>query len=159
MSQAQKQARRLGGKKAKANGDQFEQIIQLPARRESVSVIKIPSGCRWVRGPGRTLAVPTKTPFDFVFIRDGVPVFFDAKSTTGKTFSASKVTPHQLFHMLRCHEAGARAGYIVYFQTLDRIVFFAVEKLNALTKGQSLKPEDGISLGSALTLTLLPLFF
>ena len=147
--------RKKRGLKSKRNGQKFEAIIEIPARRESVGVVKIPSSCRWVGAR----VVPMKSPFDFVMCRDGVSVFFDAKSTSSKTFASSKIELHQLAHLERLANAGSRAGYVVYFATLDRVVFYSTRQLAGLFKGKSLKPDDGLQLGSALTLTLLPLFF
>jgi penicillin-binding protein-related factor A (putative recombinase) len=108
---------------------------------------------------GGVRAIPTKTPFDFVMCRDGIAVFFDAKSTSAKTFAASAIQLHQLYHLARVENAGFRSGYVVYFQETDEVVFFSASQLAKLKRGDSLKPDDGLQLGSALTLTLLPLFF
>jgi hypothetical protein len=151
--------RKKKGLKAKRSGQRFEEIVKIPASRDGIEVIQIPSGARWVPMRGGVRAIPTKTPFDFVMCRDGIAVFFDAKSTSAKNFTASSIQLHQLYHLARVENAGFRSGYVVYFQGTDEVVFFSASQLASLKRGDSLKSSDGLMLGSALTLSLLPLFF
>lgn len=147
--------RAKGRKSTKGIGNAFENILEIPAKRSGISVVKIPSGVKWVM----RRAIPVKTPFDFMFCRDGVAVFLDAKSTSSSNFSKSMITDHQLSSLLELERQGFRAGYVVFFRGIDRVVFFSATQLNSLFPRESLKPGQGMDLGSALTLELLPLFF
>lgn len=106
-------------------------------------MIKIPSGCRWVSG---VKAVPVKTPFDFVLIKGGKSIFCDAKTTLDKTWSYSSNDPKQVHWLSECAKGGCRAGYIVNFRSISKIIFFSVEKLSGLRPRESLSPEQGINL-------------
>lgn len=143
MNQFQKDRNRLRGLRAKRVGETWENLLQSNAYRCGCKVIKIPSGCRWVSA---VRAVAVKTPFDFVFIRGGKSVFLDAKTTLSGCFTFSAVDQDQIHWLTECAKGGAKAGYIVDFRTLKKVVFFSVEKLSGLRSRQSLKPEDGIQL-------------
>lgn len=134
----------IQGKRAKINGDFFENQLHREALNRGYSVIKIPSGCKSL-GLGKLIRVAT--PFDFVFTKSSRVIFIDAKTTKTNTFTNSKVTPHQLSALYEQEKQGICAGYIVHFQNTNKIVFFSATRLKSLSLGQGLKQDDGVLLG------------
>ena len=143
MNQFLKDKRRLSGLRAKRAGESWENLLESSAWRAGCKVIRIPSGCRWVSG---VKAVPVKTPFDFVLIKAGKSIYCDAKTTLEKNWSYSSNDPQQIASLSECAKGGCRAGYIVNFRSLKKIIFFSVEKLSGLRPRESLSPEQGINL-------------
>ena len=154
----QRTARQVSGLMAKRKGESFERFVVNAARAEKLFVIRIPDGCVQRKGKGgRPLLIRVQTPFDFVLIKTGLSVFLDSKTTAGKTFPHSLIKHHQLENLLEASKAGP-AGYLVYFEALDQIVFYSAIKLYGLKKGESLKPEDGILLGGRYTMKFAGMF-
>lgn len=143
--------RRRSGLFAKKAGDWFEDWLDIACTRSGWAVIKIPSGCRWVSA---TRATPERTPFDFVFVKNGFSIFGDAKTTLAKNWSRSMSTPHQLNSLLRLEKFGSVAGYIVNFRDQNKTVFFSASQLSSLKVRCSLKVEDGILLGNNSIISL-----
>ena len=144
------------GHRAKRAGDDWENMLSHAAFRSGAHVVKIPSGCRWVSA---TRAISVKTPFDFVFLRQGIPVFADAKTTMASAWGYAANDPHQVRALLRCEQAGSRAGYIVNFRELEIVAFFSATQLAGLRPRQSLKPSEGIQLiGDSSRIDLRALF-
>lgn len=128
----------------------FETELVQQAWREKFSVVKIPTGAKIIGRVGkRPTLSPIKTPFDFVLVKHGRPIFTDAKTTSEKAFGHSKITPHQLHALSNLEEAGCVAGYLVNFRTLDTVSFFKASTLRNLNPRQSLKPSDGTHLGTS----------
>lgn len=145
------------GLKSKINGLQFEQMIQNRANRDGVLFIKIPDGCR--RLPGRfQRIIPVTTPFDFVFISEGVSVFADAKSFDKSQISYSMLTSHQVTALNNITRYKAKAGYLVFHRDCDQVRFYSAEKLYILRPRESVKLTDGILLGASESFNLNLLF-
>jgi len=148
--------RRIGGKRAKSHGDEFEAIVKSAGALDGFHVIRMPDGCK-VIGPNKLMRV--RTPFDFIFVKSRKETFFaDTKTTEGKSFSHSQITPHQLDELLKIELNGGIAGYIVYFRETNEIVWFSSSKLNSISRGESLKPEEGVLLGSRFSIRFGALF-
>lgn len=146
------------GHRAKREGQIFEQQILALARRDGAIPLRIPDGCRQVRGYGGLKLLRVKTPFDFaVFWRERV-IVFDAKSTDTKTFSFSQIKPHQLHSLYECERECVTAGYLVHFRSEKLISFFPASTLMKVQRGSSLTPADGILLGHGENWSILKLF-
>jgi hypothetical protein len=100
------------------------------------------------------MAVPAKSPFDFILAKDGKVILCDAKSLDATTFTRSACKPHQIESLAGFEMSGLTAGFIVWLRKTDEVVFFKASQLKALPPRCSLKVSDGISLGSVNTLTL-----
>lgn len=137
------------GRLAKAGGRAFEQRVEWAARMIRAQLVQIPTGAIVVgqRG-GRPILRPEKTPFDYVLGKDGEAAFFDAKSTAKTRFPFADMKPHQVRKLHDLELAGFRAGYLVNFRTLDRVVFFNASALKALQPRTSLRPDDGDAMGT-----------
>ena len=148
----------LGGKKAKAKGDIFELILQSQSKRDKISFVKIPSGCAWRRTQFGVKPMPVATPFDFMCGKTGRAIFFDAKQMGNDRFNYSLIKQHQVRKLLELEQQNFCAGYVIYFDTVDRIEFFTATQLIAVKRRESLKVGEGLLLGSVQNFSLLPLF-
>lgn len=140
----------IRGAKAKASGRMFENILAARCARDRIKFEQLPSGCRWI---GK-VAVPAKSPFDFIIAKDGNVAFFDAKSIDATTFTRSACKPHQIESLSGFEMSGLTAGFIVWLRAAGQVVFFRASQLKALPPRYSLKVSDGILLGSIEALTL-----
>jgi len=129
--------------RAKVAGAQWEALFESAAWRFGCKVIKIPSGCRWV---GKNKIQPVTTPFDFCLIRKSVSVYLDTKTTLAGTFIYSDIDQQQVYWLSQCAAGGCKAGYVVEFRKLKRVVFFSVEQLAGLKPRSGLYPDDGVQL-------------
>lgn len=141
----------LGGRKAKASGDRFENMIVATAHVRGISILKIPSGAKWTRQGSKTVVIPMKSPFDFIAAFQGKTAFFDAKSTKEKTFSFSKIDRSQVKNLMTMAANGSTCGYLIVFLDESEIwgeaVWFTIFQVNAIKHGESLKPDMGKKLG------------
>lgn len=128
--------------KTKSNakiGKAFETKIETILELKGYTVIRIPDGCRQASA---FKIIRTKTPFDFLAHKPGSSIHFDAKSTKDKTFRYSLVNHDQVKHLLGLQRSGFRAGYIIEFSTLEKVLFASASKLMSLFPGESLKIDD-----------------
>lgn len=157
LSKKKNIAKVYGGAKAKNNGDAFERLIEKKCTQESIFFIKIPSGCKWVKTPYGVRPVPIRTPFDYIILKNGSAVFFDAKSLSNSALSHSKIKPHQMDKLVDIEKQKFISGYIVHFVEENKIEFFISSKLKNLRPRNSLYVGDGVELGNKEDFSLLPL--
>lgn len=136
--------RRIAGAKAKRNGQIFENLIQVMSNRYGFHCVRIPDGCKQLRG----MIIRVATPFDFILAKKGKTIFLDAKSTKESTFSKSKMKRHQVEFLLPFEKNQTFAGYLVLFQKENQVVFFSASQLAAIKRGQAISISDGVKLGS-----------
>lgn len=142
----------LRGKKAQASGDRWENILFSNAYRQGFHPCRIPNGCKSI---GLNRLIRVESPFDFILSKvPGVVLFLDTKTCGTKNFSHSQLKKHQIEELRFCELAGALAGYLVHFQTINQVVFFSALQLMNLESKKSLKPKDGIILGKELDFNL-----
>jgi len=120
-------------------GKAFEFLIETILELKGFTVLRIPDGCRQVSA---FKIIRTKSPFDFIAHKKGECIYFDAKTTEGKTFPYSLVNHVQVKHLASLQESGFRAGYIIEYRETAEIVFASAKKLLNLVPGKSLKPPD-----------------
>lgn len=136
----------LRGKKAKASGEAFETFLKCCALIRKFDVTHLPPcGGRYI---GRNKFHAEKMPFDMIFCKLGKAIFVDAKHTKDKNFSHSMVNIDQILSLIGKEQTGHTSGYIVNFETEDKVIFFPASKLWALKRGQSLDPSEGITIGN-----------
>lgn len=143
------------GRQNRIKGIQFENILVFHARHQGIHVIQMPLACKRI---GRTRLIQIKSPFDFTLISKGISVYIDCKSIAGPSLSYSNLTPHQVHALETVYDAGCQAGYLCYFTAHKAIVFFDAKQLCSLTHRTSLRPEEGIYLGTIEDLHLGNLF-
>jgi hypothetical protein len=147
------------GHTARAWGKKFEQMIELCASRDGITMIRIPDGCETRRGPhGKPIIRRVRSPFDFVALKNGSAIIFDAKTVDGNTFSRSAITPHQMESLSRCAVDAQQSGYLVWYRFHDTVAFHPVEQLVAMKRGQSLQPTKGQILGVGGAFSFAALF-
>lgn len=115
---------KIGGNKARTNGQQFEQLIDWECQKyESCGAAKIektPEPMKPLRPPnpkGHFLACYTKQaqPDYKGTIRGGKAVIFEAKHTDATRIEQSRVTPEQLEALLDHERLGAECFILVSF--------------------------------------------
>ena len=144
--------RRQAGAQAKAKGEMYENLFRSRCAASNIFTIQIPTGMRVRRGAsGKLIPVPVQTPFDFILTHPTLGVaFIDVKVTDKATFPFSQLTRHQVAILHRTQMDKVPSGYAVLFEPLKLWVFFDADTLNRLSPRESLKPKDGLELGSEL---------
>ena len=144
-------AKVLGGKKAKSQGQSFENRFYDEAVFCGFKIMQIPMGARMIRGyGGRPKMIPVKTSFDFVLGKPNdknLVIFIDTKTIQAGNFTQSMIKEHQVNDLRDFESIGHIAGYCVYFRNKNKVVFFKASQLFELSRGESLTDEDGILLG------------
>lgn len=146
---------RVGGWKAKRNGDEFEEYFRSLCRVRGITCVRVPNGCR-VIGLGQFVQV--KTPFDFILGKENKIVFCDLKSKEDDRIVFSAIKPHQVESLSQLGKHAHNAGYICYFKQVRKVVFISHDKLSKLRQGESLLWSDGVDLGSIQDMNLDLLF-
>lgn len=155
MSISRRIANKMRGHLSQRRGEAFENLLRGECRRTKWTVVFFPPG---IKNISTTRFIRVKTPLDFIFVKGPKVVFIDAKTTKAKTYSFSKLTPHQIEMLIEIENHGHEAGYCVNFTELNITVFFRASMLVALKGRTSLKPDDGIVLGSNSIIVLDRLF-
>lgn len=70
-----------------------------------------------------------KSTVDYIGAVQGIPVCFDAKECAKNTFSLANVHEHQLQFMKDFEKQGGVAFLIIYFKSLDRIIYVSLKDL------------------------------
>jgi penicillin-binding protein-related factor A (putative recombinase) len=138
--------RRARGKASKTEGRLFENQLQTNASRLSWQCVRLPEGGRFL---SNTKFIKVKSPFDFILSKAGCTVAVDTKSTKSSTFSYSELNTNQVTQLHNLWTGGTQSGYIVNFRTSNQVVFFNAQTLKRTLPGTSLKPEDGLLLGTS----------
>lgn len=149
----------LSSMHSKEAGNQFENILTVLCRAEGLLILRIPDACRTV---GKNRIIRIKSPFDYI-IRplhqgDVCSAYIDAKTTQSKTYCFSTINRDQMLTLLSMEQAGAVAGFIVWFREIDRLVFYSSSTLWKIVPGESLLPEDGLDLGSTMRSNISRIF-
>lgn len=147
-----------GGHKARSHGDFAEKMIYQACLKEKILALQIPTGAKIRKFGGRLVPIPIKTPFDFILYLNGKSVTLDIKFIEGDHFNYSWITPHQVESLLKIQETKNEAGYLIFFEKINQVVFFPASQLSSLKPRQSLKPQEGILIGSILAFNLSLLF-
>lgn len=135
----------ISGRQAKMRGQAFENTLHAEAYRNRYHVVPIPTGCKQVSA---TKLIRQRTPFDFLFFKNGIALCVDAKTTKANTYSFSSLTQHQVEVLLKIEREGFDAGYVVNFSELNVTSFFSGTLIGSIQKKSGLKPQDGIIVGS-----------
>lgn len=144
----------LAGRKAKAQGQIFENLFKNTAFRFGFHVFHIPMGAKQVSA---NKMIRVLTPCDFILWHELGAAAIDVKSTSKSTFSYTDTTTHQLTDLLKVEFLGFMAGYVIHFRELNKISFISARRLTRLKARESVRPEDGILLGSMNNLSLRPI--
>lgn len=146
-SLSEKVSNQSRGLLAQRIGKTFEELLKMQCRRRGLGFKKIPSGCHYARIRGYLRLVPEKTPFDFIICKNLRSATIDCKTFEHDKLRYSDCIPHQVAGLADMGEH-IPAGYVVWFRTTDRVVFFNHEKLQYLQARGSLEQSDGLYLGT-----------
>lgn len=144
--------RRIGGKRAKFAGANFESQFANLCGIQSVACVRIPDSCRQL-GPHKLMRV--RSPFDYIIAYKGKTAVLDLKSVGDGNFTHSKITLHQL-SALNELSVGAISGYVVGF-TLA-VYFVPVVELMCLLPGKSIDLSRCVLLGDRLMFNVRRIF-
>jgi penicillin-binding protein-related factor A (putative recombinase) len=146
------------GLKAKEIGDLFEKILMASCLQHRISCVRIPNGTRLFKTKsGVVLPKLTKSPFDFIVAKRGLSACIDTKTIDSGNFSYSMIKLHQVISLINLHDELIPSGYLVWFRDIDQMVFFDAKKLYHLKRRESLKPEDGLMLGTKGNFSVEPI--
>lgn len=144
--------RRIGGKRAKYAGANFESSFENLCGIQQVGCVRIPDSCRQI-GPHKLMRV--RSPFDYVIAYKGKTAVLDLKSVGEGNFTHSKITLHQL-SALNELSVGAISGYVVGF-TLA-VYFVPVVELMCCLPGRSIDLTKCVLLGNRLSFDVRRVF-
>lgn len=150
--------RHRAGRVAQKIGQTFEIILANMSRSQGICCIRIPDGCRQVRGARGYQLLRVATPFDYVLMLKNKTVILDTKTTEGSTFTHSAIKSHQLSELLKCQPHVHRSGYLVWHRDVDQVAFYPAHLLSVLKHRQSLSVMDGLNLGSLSKMDITRLF-
>lgn len=139
--------RKQSGKLAKIVGDQFENLLQISAIKHRIEFIKIPSGHKTIKVKGKLIHQRVRTPFDFIFVKNGKSVYFDAKTIESGNFCYSDLKSHQVNSLYNLEMQNVVAGYVIYYRDINQVIFYKASILRALKQRDSLKLDQGLYLG------------
>jgi len=151
-------SRHRSGRLAHKIGQTFETILGNVSRHQGICCIRIPDGCRQVRGAKGYQLLRVSTPFDYVLFLNGKSIVLDTKTVQAKTFTHSAIKDHQLRELNRCQPHVHSSGYLVWHRGVDQVVFYLSHLLTVLKHRQSLSVDDGINLGKLNQMDLTRLF-
>lgn len=123
-------------------GAQLERLVDMTNnqyRNKGVADIrKVPTPVKITGHQGNKITGHTKKGewVDYVGIRDGRTIVFDAKETSNRTsFPLSNISEHQYELLKSWHQKGAHAFLLVSFTKLDEIYLLAFELLETYWEG------------------------
>ncbi len=124
----------IAGKRAQSVGREFEGHLKKLFNRAGWLCIHFPSGMRRV-GPGGRKIVPIRSRFDFVAIKNGQTILFDAKTTKAAKLPPNICKEHQSDTLSACLAYGVPAGFIVWFSSLGVIRFYSPDLSESIEIG------------------------
>lgn len=140
---------------SKAIGNANEAMLDLLCKANGIYVVKIPDGCRRL---GKNKLISVKSPFDRILARKGKAAFVDYKHTKNAKFSYSMINREQVNTLIGLECEGQIAGFLVYFEVHNRIIFFRASLMFNMTPGSSLHHMQGIDCGTQLRSNLIKIF-
>lgn len=153
-----KSRRKMGGIKARAFGNMFEELFYMNCRRLNIGVTQIPDSCKQI---SRTKIIRVKSPFDWILTHEGRSAFIDTK-TTMDNFGKSDISDHQVKELLIHEKAGGIAGYVIWFRDKDLIILASASVLEAHKRNGKLALNENHpevkALGTSVNFQLLRIF-
>lgn len=157
-----KTSRRIGGIKAKAYGQMFEDLFEMTCRKSGMALTSVPDSCKRL---SQTKLIQVKSPFDWVLTHRGRTAVLDTKTTEHDTFSRSDISEHQVKELLIHEVAGGLGGYVVWFRKRNEVVFFPASLLDRILKKTEMnnallssQNSCAMLLGSGATFDLVKIF-
>lgn len=139
--------KQVAGHRARNVGLLFETHLEIMTEKHGGTCVKIPNSGRVVGTGHQKKFVKMKSPFDFMIVKEGRACVLDCKAINKTSLPFSLLKQHQLKELAKC-APHIPAGYLVWFQTTDQVVWFEVSILATLKPRESLSPQDGQQLGT-----------
>ena len=137
-------------------GKEFEQHFAKQAMMQGFRARKMPLSCR--NKSGEFQVIRSELDFQLVDPRTRRVAFVDTKTYVDERVTFARIEPHQIDRAVWYNEGGITAGFVVWFRTLDLVVFYSGLQVRESGARSSLKPEDGLELGGLLRFDLSRLF-
>lgn len=140
-------AKSLSGRKAQRHGQMFENLFRSNLFRARMAFDRMPDGCRVV-GKGRMIRV--RTPYDWIVTHEGRSAFLDTKSFDSDRLMPSNIEAHQLKALTAQANAGALAGYVIWFRPSDVVAFASATDLSRIViNGKGVHASELKALGTS----------
>lgn len=127
-------------------GKFFEQHFQAMAKQQNILPIRNALSTRFI---GRGKRILIKSQLDFTLVTaDGKVGFFDCKSFSDRFSHSAKakdISPHQIELAAKLWQRKVIAGFVVWFDSVDKICFFPPD---LLIPGKTMGAENGVPLGN-----------
>lgn len=133
-------------------GESFEKYVAKCLELKGFDVERIPDGCKQV---SQFKIIRVKAPFDFLATKTGIALYFDAKTTQGETFPFSAIDQNQVEKLLKIHNNGFVAGYIINFRQNNTYCFIDAKMLSEVVERGSIKSRACIDLGKEIDIDKL----
>lgn len=145
------------GRTAQAQGALFESLFLRACRLRKIAATRIPDGCKTL-GKGRVVRV--RTDFDWIITSQGRSGLIDTKTVAGQRFMPSHVfSPHQVAALAEHADAGAVAGFVIWFREADSVCFMPVSQIQAMVQsGKGFKFDQLLQLGPIASFNLALIF-
>ena len=102
---------------------------------------------------------PIRADLDFRLIKsDGKVAFVDTKSFAGEYFTYSQLDPRQLQRALVYATHRVPAGFVVWLNKADQVVFYSAHVVAEAGPGSRFTAAQGVLLGGPLTFSLQGVF-
>lgn len=142
-------------KTPKAIGNEFEMILRRRCLMTGVAITRIHDGCSTT---GNNFIMRRQQICDFIVSWSGMSGLLDAKSCGDLRFNFSAITKHQVDEMLQHERAGIKAGYIILFRKIQKVIFFPASTLAGMQSRTSLGVDGGLLLGSTIDFDVRKIF-
>lgn len=135
--------KKLAGKTAQKVGSGWENVIKEALLRAGFTIFRIQDGCKAVGAQGKQL-VRVSQPFDFVAVKNGHSLFFDAKARSGSenlipswlegrmVKKGSKMmmdsTMRQRIYLEAICKQGCMAGFVVLLRDTKEVRWIRADK-------------------------------
>lgn len=138
------------------HGNAFEEIFSRRAQSNGFYPSKIPHAAKFLF-KGRIQMI--KADLDFRLIRrDGKIGYFDTKTYVDSYFTFSELREDQVKRAIRYNELNVPAGFVVWFRTIDVVVFYSGKDVETHGSGSRFDPSNGRVLGTIQSFDLRTLF-
>ena len=150
-----------GGHKARIQGSQFENILEIQCRMQGIHPTKIKTFARFLAQQRKW--IPEKAPFDFILTHETGVAFIDCKTIKTNSFKKTQgqmdiIKRHQEMELLAIEEKKHKAGFLVWFRNANAIVFFPASVMVKIHPNDPITPAMGEYLGTYESFALGNLF-
>lgn len=134
-------------------GSDFESYVKRHLSFQGWDVERIHNGHKYT---GKDTIVNVKQPFDFFGTKNkGLSIYFDAKTVQGDAYPYSAINQDQVKALLKIHNNGFVAGFIIHFRQTNSYCFVDAKALSEVVPRASIKSRMCIDLGKEIDMSKL----